>query len=98
MNVSDIDNVERTDEQWREILNDWSDDFLLTVYHDLSMSEPVQPGGMNVAHALWCMYGAILERMESAWTECPNHEGNFDCTSFCAICEGKQEYLTKGGK
>jgi hypothetical protein len=24
--------------------------------------------------------------------ECPNHEGNFDCHSFCSLCEGFQEY------
>lgn len=24
--------------------------------------------------------------------ECPRHEGNFDCTPFCNICEGEQEY------
>jgi hypothetical protein len=24
--------------------------------------------------------------------ECPNHEGNFDCTPFCPLCEGEQEY------
>ena len=24
--------------------------------------------------------------------ECPNHEGNFDCNPFCALCEGDQEY------
>lgn len=23
--------------------------------------------------------------------ECPNHDGNFDCTPFCDICEGEQE-------
>lgn len=23
---------------------------------------------------------------------CPNHSGNFDCTPFCALCEGDQEY------
>jgi hypothetical protein len=23
---------------------------------------------------------------------CPNHEGNFDCTPFCSICMGEQEY------
>lgn len=23
--------------------------------------------------------------------ECPNHEGAFDCTPFCKICEGEQE-------
>ena len=27
-----------------------------------------------------------------AKVECPNHEGNFDCTPFCAVCEGEQEY------
>lgn len=25
-------------------------------------------------------------------TECPNHEGAFDCTPFCNVCEGNQEY------
>ncbi len=25
--------------------------------------------------------------------ECPNHEGAFDCTPFCKICEGEQEIL-----
>ena len=29
--------------------------------------------------------------------ECPNHEGHFDCTPFCKICEGEQEYSTDGG-
>lgn len=24
--------------------------------------------------------------------ECPNHGGNFDCTPFCKVCEGNQEY------
>jgi hypothetical protein len=24
--------------------------------------------------------------------ECPRHEGNFDCTPFCNLCEGEQEY------
>lgn len=24
---------------------------------------------------------------------CPNHEGNFDCTPFCPLCEGDQEYV-----
>jgi len=23
---------------------------------------------------------------------CPNHEGGFDCTSFCRLCEGEQEF------
>ena len=25
-------------------------------------------------------------------TECPRHEGAFDCTPFCNVCEGEQEY------
>lgn len=24
--------------------------------------------------------------------ECPKHEGNFDCTPFCEVCGGEQEY------
>jgi hypothetical protein len=24
--------------------------------------------------------------------ECPNHEGAFDCTSFCDVCGGDQEF------
>lgn len=27
--------------------------------------------------------------------ECPNHEGAFDCTPFCPLCEGNQEYEEK---
>jgi hypothetical protein len=26
-------------------------------------------------------------------TECPKHEGAFDCTPFCEVCGGEQEYL-----
>jgi hypothetical protein len=26
-------------------------------------------------------------------TECPNHDGAFDCTPFCEICAGEQEYV-----
>lgn len=29
--------------------------------------------------------------MNATLKECPNHEGAFDCTPFCEICEGKQE-------
>jgi hypothetical protein len=28
--------------------------------------------------------------------ECPNHNGSFDCTPFCRICEGEQEYEYTG--
>ena len=27
---------------------------------------------------------------------CPNHEGSFDCHSFCSICEGNQEFCPEG--
>jgi hypothetical protein len=27
---------------------------------------------------------------------CPNHEGNFDCTPFCSLCEGDQEFYSDG--
>jgi hypothetical protein len=30
--------------------------------------------------------------MEPMMKECPRHEGNFDCTPFCNVCEGEQEY------
>ena len=25
---------------------------------------------------------------------CPKHDGSFDCTPFCDICEGNQDYCT----
>ena len=25
-------------------------------------------------------------------TPCPRHEGAYDCTPFCDVCEGEQEY------
>lgn len=27
---------------------------------------------------------------------CPKHKGNYDCHSFCDICEGDQEYCPQG--
>jgi len=30
--------------------------------------------------------------MNTIMAECPNHEGAFDCTPFCDVCEGEQEY------
>jgi hypothetical protein len=27
---------------------------------------------------------------------CPEHEGEFDCHSFCPTCEGFQEYCPEG--
>lgn len=29
---------------------------------------------------------------QSKMTECPRHEGAFDCPPFCGICGGSQEY------
>ena len=29
--------------------------------------------------------------MNATLKECPNHEGAFDCTPFCEICNGEQE-------
>lgn len=26
--------------------------------------------------------------------ECPNHGGNFDCTPFCELCKGEQEFVS----
>jgi hypothetical protein len=28
--------------------------------------------------------------------DCPNHEGAYDCTPFCRICEGEQGYIPEG--
>lgn len=30
-------------------------------------------------------------RFKNEAVECPNHEGSFDCTPFCPLCEGNQE-------
>ena len=29
---------------------------------------------------------------EDDCTECPAHDGGYDCTPFCIICEGEQGY------
>ena len=34
---------------------------------------------------------AIVNTMSDVIVECPRHEGSFDCTPFCGICEGEQE-------
>jgi hypothetical protein len=33
-----------------------------------------------------------FEEIQYEVVECPNHEGAFDCTPFCRLCEGEQEY------
>ena len=30
--------------------------------------------------------------MKIVLTECPRHGGAFDCTPFCEVCSGNQEY------
>jgi hypothetical protein len=35
---------------------------------------------------------AALSEGTSTMAPCPNHEGAYDCTPFCPICEGEQEY------
>lgn len=42
--------------------------------------------------------GRIFRCMDIGFAEvlpCPNHEGAFDCTPFCRLCEGDQEVLDK---
>jgi hypothetical protein len=34
----------------------------------------------------------LIKNLNLEMTECPNHGGAFDCTTFCNICEGYQEY------
>jgi len=44
------------------------------------------------------IYNEAIDALKDCaeYKECPNHEGNYDCNSFCRICEGYQEYKTKG--
>jgi hypothetical protein len=35
-----------------------------------------------------------VDRKMTTMIECPNHGGAFDCTPFCEICTGEQEYET----
>jgi hypothetical protein len=37
-------------------------------------------------------YPEATIRQEAEKLDCPNHGGNYDCTPFCRICEGEQEY------
>lgn len=49
--------------------------------------------GQKVAYRYTVAY--LREMLEEARLSkvkvCPNHEGNFDCTPFCPLCEGNQE-------
>ena len=52
---------------------------------------------------LCCDYKLILTPMgKIAWVkkltqtvECPEHNGAFDCTPFCNVCNGEQEFEKK---
>lgn len=33
----------------------------------------------------------MMKTMDNPTVECPNHNGSFDCTPFCRLCEGNQE-------
>jgi hypothetical protein len=35
---------------------------------------------------------ATVWRIDDEIIECPNHGGAFDCTPFCKICAGNQEF------
>lgn len=46
----------------------------------------------------WDEDGAVADFLanhngdDSMMIECPNHDGAFDCTPFCELCNGEQEY------
>ena len=33
----------------------------------------------------------MMKLIDTPAIECPNHNGGFDCTPFCRLCEGEQE-------
>ena len=33
-----------------------------------------------------------MNRFSAGLVPCPKHEGAYDCTPFCELCEGNQEY------
>jgi hypothetical protein len=41
---------------------------------------------------MWLKNSDVDADWDWARKECPNHAGAFDCTSFCSICGGNQEY------
>jgi hypothetical protein len=30
--------------------------------------------------------------MKKLMADCPRHDGSYDCTPFCGVCQGEQEY------
>lgn len=39
---------------------------------------------------------ALEDRCDHLHLVCPEHNGAFDCNSFCSTCEGNQEYCPNG--
>ena len=58
-------NVDRTDEEWRSVLAGWSEVDLLHAYRQMSVEAYSLPSEKLLHHALWCVEGALLERMRS---------------------------------
>jgi ribosomal protein L37AE/L43A len=42
---------------------------------------------------VWHCEGCQEYDLDAALTPCPNHEGAYDCTPFCELCEGEQEVV-----
>lgn len=40
-------------------------------------------------------HGIFPDNRATTTIVCPNHEGAFDCTPFCQLCEGNQEFEEK---
>lgn len=47
---------------------------------------------MTIPDPSWIGDDGLSHRTEYLQVECPNHDGHFDCTSFCSLCEGEQYY------
>lgn len=82
--------------EWTELPMDYSDRWKEYGY-DANRNE----GGIIQLMAIDLVF-YYLEIGQEAWAEvqvelgqiveCPNHGGSFDCTPFCEVCEGQQEY------
>lgn len=63
----------------------------IVAYDEDEMWEKLSNGDYEEQEAL-----SEIQNVEEVTMEvCPNHEGGFDCTPFCDICEGNQEYEKK---
>ena len=52
--------------------------------HNYLMTETCEP-----ANDRW--FTSLMIKVSNL-IECPNHKGAFDCSPFCEVCEGNQEY------